>query len=342
VARVRHSRQGAKGVFFDEKIRRSSSDVGLCRYRVWATCAGGHPCQSTSPRAFAKLQGKEANATLIANQMMVTIMERMKIGALDEAREIAMGMVKGHEAFSDTPAEHFRSLLTRSSAILYERELAQRGETPKVTLVEQPIADGFYFLAMIDFQQGKADSALENLQKAIHWDPVRSAFYAERGFMLLKQNKPSELALVMAAYLRALDLANSEGDFAHALRGLGYVFIERGDFEAAMACYLRSLDYEPEHAAAKAQMDFIRQLRPALRTGFDAGRAAAILKERQVPARIGTVHVQVLLTMADELQKGNELEAARAVLERAKKLEPKNAEVQRRLTGLPAAKKTTK
>lgn len=72
------------------------------------------------------------------------------------------------------------------------------------------------------------------MQKAISWNPVRSAFYAERGFMFLRKNSGADIVGAQIAYEKALELADNPEDFAAALRGLAFVLVERRELEKAL------------------------------------------------------------------------------------------------------------
>lgn len=265
------------------------------------------------------------------NEIMVNISESLRSGDYDTARKLAGKLLAGHEKYQDSSAEEFKSFASMMGKTLHELKLKSEGRSVKVTWIPEPVADGYYFLAMIDFQDGKHAEALENIQKAIQWDPVRSAFYAERAYFMLQMQPPAESAQILASYLHALEHADDAPDFAHALRGIGYVLVNRGDIEGALACYMKSLEFDSQDLAAREQIELIRVRNPRLHAEMNGDIAVKVMSERKIPFKFDPRHVQVLLIMHDDLaQKGFKKEAA-ALLQRAKKMNPNDPEVKKRL-----------
>jgi len=279
-------------------------------------------------------QGNEAaqvNTTVLSNQMMITIMARMKNHDLPEAKKIAFEMIDGHEQYIDTPTMEYRCFSSLMGKILYEVMGEQSGSKRTINWLEQPVADGFYFLAMIAYQEGNKAKALDYLQKSIQWDPVRSAFFAERGYMLLNQEGSKDLGMVAASYLKAADLADNIEDFAAAIRGMGFTYVEKGDMETGLACYILSLKFDPSSKAAKYEVEFIRRRNPLLVKNMDVNGAAAVLAERRIPTRINPVHVTVLWRLADQLVKNKQPRELKAVYRRILLIDPTNKEAKARL-----------
>lgn len=295
------------------------------------------------PADVSKAPKQEKEADLLSpqqvnarfNQMMLVVMERLRAGNLPEAREVATKLIFEHETFRDSPQEVFRTFSTIMEERLYETQLAVEGVKAKVRAVPQPIADGFYLLAMIDFQQGEVEKALANLQKAIEWNPVHAAYFIERGFMILHQSNPPDFASAQAAYLRALELADTYEDFAAAMRGIGYVLVDKGDFEGALACYLRARMYDPQDPVAPKEIEFIRKQSPFSLPDIDGVKAVPLLLNRRIPAGVNPIHVKVLLGLADQLTAPDRKKELKALLKRALRLDPQNEIVKKRLAGLP-------
>lgn len=285
-----------------------------------------------SQPAPAKVEPK-VDPIVLSNQMMITFMDRMKTGNLKEAEQIAAQMIYGHDKFQDTPKVEFKTFATLMEKRLYETFSAQEGKNATVDWITQPIADGFYFYAMLAFQEKNVEKALEHLQKAIQWNPVHAPYFVERGFMLLHTN-PIDLAQAQIAYLRALELADNYADFAAALRGIGFVLIEKGDLEGGVACYLRSQLYDPQDQTAAQEINFVRARAPKAGKDLDGIRAAGVLSERRIPSGISAIHIKVLMTIAGELETHKKTKELKAVLRRALQLDPKNQQIVQKLSSL--------
>jgi tetratricopeptide (TPR) repeat protein len=283
------------------------------------------------PEDKAAASAKTRNPILMTNQMMLVFMERMKNGDYGEAREIAQEMTYGHQKYQDTAKLVHKSFHSIMEKELYEMKLEQKGENKKVKWVQQPLSDGYYLLAMVDFQQGKHESALKNLQEAISWNPVRSAFYNERGYMLLRKNSGPDLIMAQIAYEKALELADNAEDFAAALRGLAFVLVERGQLARALACLKLSKQFDETSLDAEEEMLFIRRADPDLFVSMSDSDALELLKSTGIQVTYSPEHLKVLLKLARKFKRENSSQKARAFLEKANLLFPDNAEVKRML-----------
>ncbi|MFZ2959380.1 MAG: tetratricopeptide repeat protein [Candidatus Ozemobacteraceae bacterium] len=319
--------------------------VGCAFLTLSASCFAGTSAGTSSPTAHPASKAPVAGETIattptpidgvvLSNQMMITFMERLKAGNLAEARTIALQMIEGNEQFIDTPTKEFRSFATLMGKKLYEIQAKRAGQNVTVEWVQQPIADGFYFLAMVDYQEGKVEEALVDIQKAISWDPVRAIFHIERGFLMLHKKDNIELSMVMATYIKALELSDCAEDFAAALRGLGFVLVERNDLAAGYAAYMTSKRFDPTNPATVQEMHFIEAQAPGLAKTLDDAKSITLLTERKIPVAISRIHVDVLLTIAGELTGAHQVKELKAVLRRALALDPSNQSIVKKLTEL--------
>lgn len=276
-------------------------------------------------------QTVKADPVVLTNQMMLVFMERMKTGNLKEARDIANEMVFGSEKLQDTDQKVFKSFHSAMEMELF-RLLEQRsGSKREIDWVEQPISDGYYFLAILDFQEGKHEEALANLQKAIFWNPVRSAFFAERGFMFLRKNSGADIVSAQVAYEKALELADNPEDFAAALRGLAFVLVERRELQKALACLIVSKEFDADESDADEEIQFIRGIDPGLVASMNLKTARDVLKNAKILSTYAPEHVAVLVRLADSYKSPKDAQRAVLLLKKAKEMAPGNTEVANRL-----------
>jgi len=276
---------------------------------------------------------KEVNPIALSNQMMIVFMERMKAGNIDEARKVAMGMVEGEAKYTGSNKVEFKSFASVIEKTLYEILQKREGNKAIVRRIEQPISDGYYFLSMIDFQEGKHKSALENIQKAIFWNPSRSSSYAERGFMLLKKKTGADRFMSQIAYLKALELAANPEDFGAALQGLAFIKIDRQQFDVALACLLVEKEFVPDSIDAEQEIAFIRRRAPSLLSRIDLTKAKQILKKNNIQTTYSSVHIDVLVKLADRFVQKDQKKAI-SLLKMAKSMAPNNAIVLHKLKKL--------
>lgn len=276
-------------------------------------------------------QTVKVDPVVLTNQMMLVFMERMKTGNLKEARDVAIEMIFDHEKFQDTNDKVYKSFHSAMERELFALLEQRNGSKRGIEWVEQPISDGFYFLAILDFQENKHDDALANLQKAIYWNPVRSAFFAERGFMFLRKNSGPDIVAARIAYEKALELADNPEDFAAALRGLAFVLVERRELQKALACLIVSKEFDADADDADEEIQYIRQIDPNLVAAMNLKMAREILKNAKILDNYSPDHVQVLIRLADSYKSPKDAQKAIMLLKKAREMEPKNAEVSKRL-----------
>lgn len=272
------------------------------------------------------------DTTEIDNTMLLGITSLFRSGNYAEARKGATSLVANAGNIQDSATVHYRCFASQPEKALYEIMQERAGGTVRVEWLPEPIAEGFYFLGMISFHEGKNQEALGFMQQAIQWSPTRAAFHSERAYMLLNSGESFDLAMAMASYLKALEMSDNESDFALALRGLGFCHIERQNMEVALACYLRSQAYDPDNTAAKEEISFINASHPGLAEQMNDNQVLQMLRNNSIPERIAPIHADALLRFADQLpNSGQHKKQLLAVLRRAAKIAPEHPEVAKRL-----------
>lgn len=63
----------------------------------------------------------------------------------------------------------------------------------------------------------------------------------------------------MEATRRAFDVAYTKEEVARVFRNFGYYFIEKEKYQAAIGCYLLSLQYDRESKNAQSELYYIHQ-----------------------------------------------------------------------------------
>ena len=273
----------------------------------------------------------EDNSTQSSNQMMILFMERLKSGNVKEARDTAKAMIRDVDLYEDSKNTDYKTFYSEMEKELYVMKNQKDLVGKKLEWLEKPFADGYYFLSVLDFQEKKYSSALENMSKCIYWNPVHSPYYCERGFMLLNAGEQTNVLDALIAYEKALELADNEEDFAAALRGLAFVNVSRGRFDVAMACLVLSKEYDNERPDADEEILEIKSVVPVFTDDFTAKEARQILKENGIQTTYSQEHSKVLVSIASTLTKPEEKEDAMMLLERALYLDPTNTEAAKKM-----------
>jgi len=304
---------------------------GLCAQTPAATAKPAKASPAIKMTASGTIDVSKIDPIKLNNQMMMVFMERMKAGDYAEAREIANQMIFGHDKFSSTETKEYKSFHSLMEKELYSLLENRQGNKKEVEWVEQPISDGFYLLSMLDFQEGKHEDALANMQRAVYWNPVRSAFYCERGYMLLRNNTNPNPLMAQVAYIKALELADNPEDFAGALRGLAFILLERRQPDVALACQLVAKEFTPGENDVEEELFFISRNFPTLYNSMSLTTARQTLKKNRILDDYAPEHVQVLLRLADSFKDPKDAPRVISLLHRAKQMAPKNQEVNRRI-----------
>lgn len=274
------------------------------------------------------------DSVTLNNQMMMVFMERMRGGNYKEARQIAEQMILDRNKFKSTKNREYKTFYSLIEKELYKILESRKKNDAEIIWIEKPISDGFYLLAILDFQEGKHDSALKGIQNAIFWNPVRSAFYTERGFMLLNNKAGSDGLMARIAYLKALELADNPEDFAAALNGLGFIHSAIQQYDIALACLTVSNDIIPKNSNTEESIFAIQRQNPQMVNEMTIEKAKTLMKNNKIPFTYAPEHVEVLLLLADRFEKSEEFSKAIEILSRAKYLDPRNKEVIKQLEQL--------
>ena len=263
------------------------------------------------------------------NQMMLVFVERLKSGNYKEARKIANEMAGFSNKYKDDAMTEYKSFYSDIEREYYL--LKNKGSKKKVVWVPEPIADGYYFLAVMDFQEKKYQDAVDNIQKCIIWNPVRAPYYCERGFIFLNSGIYADYVSAQVAYEQALECADNEEDFASALRGLGFSFAAMNQLEESAAAMILSQKYVPDSPDAKEHLLRLKNLVPSFDFNMDTKKAKKILYDSKIQTTFSPEHATVLLKLVNEMKMPDDKEKALAFLVSANRIDPGNKAVENKL-----------
>ena len=263
------------------------------------------------------------------NEMMLVFVERLKSGNMKEARKVAQEMADLSKKYKDDATTEYKSFYSNIEKEYYL--LKNKDSKKKVVWVPEPIADGYYFLAVMDFQEKKYKDAVDNIQKCITWNPVRAPYYCERGFIFLNSGVSADYVSAQVAYEQALECADNEEDFASALRGLGFAFASMNELEESAAAMILSQRFVSDNPDAKEHLLRLKNLVPSFDFNMDIKKATKILKESKIQTTFSPEHAVVLLKIVSEMKMPEEKERALAFLISANMIDPSNKAVEQKL-----------
>lgn len=266
------------------------------------------------------------------NQMMIAFMEHIKIGDVKGARKIANDMIAPAKDYKDSDTVEYKTFYSQMEMEYYL--LKNKDNKKEVKWVQEPIADGYYLLAVLDFQEKLYKDALEHIQNCVSWNPVRSAYYIERGFLYLFSGDEQNIVDAQVAYEKAIELADSSEDIAAGLRGIASVMNAKGNLPVAVAALVVSKEYDSENPDADEQILYIKREYSDFDCNMTSKEARKLLKENNIQCDYSHDHVEILVKMASKLDKPEDKEMAKILLQQATFLEPNNTDLKNKLKAL--------
>ena len=140
----------------------------------------------------------------------------------------------------------------------FEEVLYREWEKPERDIRRCDFPYDFIYLqyGSLLFELKRYDEAREALAEAMKWNPASADIAFEHAETYKMQRQFGEFRQ------RTLDIfryAFRPEQVARCFRNLGYYYIEEGEWEAAVACYERSLDFDPDSKEAMSELFYIRE-----------------------------------------------------------------------------------
>lgn len=140
----------------------------------------------------------------------------------------------------------------------FEEVLYKEWEHPQKTLrsCDFPYALIYTRYGSLLFEMGRYDEARKALSVAMKWNPANVYIAFEHAETYKAKGEIEEF------HQRTLDAfryAYRPEHVARCLRNLGYYYVEMKSWNEALACYQRSLSYEPTAKEAIAELYYIRE-----------------------------------------------------------------------------------
>lgn len=199
-----------------------------------------------------------------------TIMEREQMGMEATLEEIRFAIFrkeyKRAEQMLSTMIQKFETGgMFRSDQVTeyhcfyepFEEVLYRFLDRPKKKLhnLELPYAQIYHEYGMLLLELGRYDQARQVLQKAVEWNPAN----AQIAFDYMETyRKAGDLEAYFRMTQKLFRYAFRKEDVAHCYRNLGYYFVQKKEYQAAMGCYLLSMDFDAEDQTAPSELYYIQ------------------------------------------------------------------------------------
>ena len=155
--------------------------------------------------------------------------------------------------FADDTVSEYHYFFELYEEILYrffekpERTLRRPGGIPLPQLYLE------YGSILIDLQ--RVDEAQQALAKAVRWNPVNSDIAFEYAETFKVQGNMEQFCALTRQQFR---YAYRPKQLARCYRNMGFYFVERQLWQEAMACFLLSLQYDPDSKNAQLELYYIQ------------------------------------------------------------------------------------
>jgi predicted O-linked N-acetylglucosamine transferase (SPINDLY family) len=179
-------------------------------------------------------------------------------------------------------------------------QLAEAERLYRQVLSENPDhGDALFLLAGLDLHSGRADAAVEKLNRATAVSPDNAAYFTNLGEAYRRIGKHYD---AMRALLRAMAIRPR---MAEPVFNLGVLMEETGVPEGALACFQHATELKPDSRQIQDRLDRAREARR--------------------PFKGGPESVLIMVAFANHLSAVGATEQALVLLERALALEPAHA-----------------
>lgn len=169
-----------------------------------------------------------------------------------------------------------------------------------------PFAETYFLYGNLLFEFERYEDAKTALEKAIRWNPSYTEVQIEYAECVRMLGDLEESKKFMTT---ALNLSYTPKSIARAFRGLGYYYIEKELWDAAIACEYRSLDYD-DHPTARNELGYINQVtgkRPVRPTEEEFNRLS---EKYGFPKGASSLVLGVAYMMAKQFEKAGSTEGA--------------------------------
>ena len=209
---------------------------------------------------------------------------RISAGHVAEARAVLEDLIlrygTGTGLYQDDSVSQYRRFGNDFEAALYARLYPS---TKALRKLPQDRATLYSLYGAVLLEQRDADGAEAALRDALRANPVSTDAMFEQGEVMKLTGRKRECRELT---LRALEVAYTGAALGRGYRNLGYLAVEDGDFDLAVACYCMSLRLDPDHAqAAQSELFYIQQA---------TGRTVALPDPETVEAKLAAHGIQVV------------------------------------------------
>ena len=199
-------------------------------------------------------------ATQNVNKAGELVLNKQPAQALALVERVLTGYEK---PIADARAKGQAYCATNSAEALLYSTLAANKKASS-TVFPTTLCEALFIKAYALNELKRETDGVATLEKLTALAPLHAHYFVELGYGYRMIGAPDK---AMVAYRAAFDnskapgLEDAKADRAAALRGIGYLLIDKNDLDGAADSYRKSLEEDPGSAIAKSELEYIDGLR---------------------------------------------------------------------------------
>ena len=154
---------------------------------------------------------------------------------------------------------------TTTETLYYLALSVSKNGNKEAKVFTNTFADAYYYKGYALYNLGNIDLAKKSLKKAIELSPANARYYSELAYFYQTENNWTMSSIL---FLQAIEFVSSTSpkkykniELSRALRGYGFVLIEKNDLNKAEITFKKCLEINKNDNKAKKELKYIKQLR---------------------------------------------------------------------------------
>lgn len=230
----------------------------LAGYAVSAAGVLAIPAQAAdlaTPVTMAAAVQVETPSTSMALSPVAAAMDLMRSGRSADALALLEPAMTKLQAAGKTGARPYCQ---------HEGAAARGTGALGVKVLDADLCDALYLRAFAFTELGRRTDAIEALEQLTQLSPDYPRYFVELAYAY---RASGDKAAAMETYRHAASLAAAPGQQkyrAAALRGIGYLLVDKGDLEGGEKAYRDSLSDDPQNKIALGELQYIARKRAVM------------------------------------------------------------------------------
>jgi tetratricopeptide (TPR) repeat protein len=194
-----------------------------------------------------------SNMQLSTDTVLDEVKTKVHEGDLAEAESMIKTILPPEGMYQEDQVSVYFAFNTPIEEIYYKSKFKPQKD---VRIIPDIDLEVFLTYAYIMIEKQRLDEAMDLLERGLQYNPLETKLLFEKGEILkLRKNWDG----FKEATDLCLEYSYSSENVARAYRNYGFMFIELEDYEAAICCYLMSLQYD-QSDMAQSQLFYISQV----------------------------------------------------------------------------------